>query len=235
MEHSVSYVGTYKDAFGIVDIVIHNDFEKLSTKIEGVEFEGSEFDALEIINKQLYSVQQLERFTLSRTRIYSTDNFVEQICNCAFNIKIPQLISSLKSQEEFVVNMNIEYVLGDERPIHLGGGLVFEKIYLSFQIFDELFKGEGDYFESLFEGIQNQFNGRYVLKNCFGCLYSDYSVYGQGALGSMLCFVRQKEAYLKVKDKVDYMKNLTDDYDIVQEIFLCDKFQARRKGTGYRG
>ncbi len=235
MEHSVSYVGTYKDAFGIVDIVIHNDFEKFSTKIGEVEFEGSEFDALAIINKQSYSVQQLERFTLSQTRIYGTNNFVEEVCNCTFNVNIPQLIISSKTQEEFVVNMNVEYVLGDKRPIHLGGGLEFEKIYLSFQIFDEIFRSEGDYFESIFEDIQSQFNSRYVLKNCFGCLYSDYSVYGQGALGSMLCFVRQKEAYLKVKDKVDYMKNLTDDYDIVQEIFLCDKFQARRKGTGYRG
>ena len=102
-------------------------------------------------------------------------------------------------------------------------------------MFGELFKSEGDFFESLFEGIQNQFNGRYILKNCFGCLYSDYSVYGQGALGSMICFVRQKDEYVKVKNKSEYEGNLTGDYDIVQEIFRCDKFQARRKGTGYRG
>ncbi|HET9505279.1 MAG TPA: DUF6304 family protein [Hymenobacter sp.] len=235
MEHSVSYVGTYKDAFGVVDIIIHNTFEKLSTKIGAVEFEGSEFDALAIIDKQLHSVQQLERFTLSQTEILGTDNFVEEICNCTFNVIIPQFIINSVIQEEIVVNMNIEYVLGDKRPIHLGGGLEFEKIYLSFQIFDESFKSEGGYFESIFEDIQSQFNGRYALKNCFGCLYSDYSIYGQGALGSMLCFVRQKEAYLKVKDKSEYMEKLTDDYDIVQEIFLCNKFQARRKGTGYRG
>lgn len=235
MEHSVSYVGTYKDAFGTVDIVIHNDFEKFSAKIAEVEFEGSEFDALAIINKQSYSIQQLERFTLSQTQILGTDDFVEEICNCTFNVIVPQLIISLRTQEEFVVDMHIEYSLGGERPIYMGGGLEFEKIYLSFQIFDELFKSEGDYFESLFEDIQSQFNSRYILKNCFGCLYSDYSVYGQGALGSMLCFVRQKEKYLKVKTKFEYMENLTNDYDMVQEIFLCDKFQTRRKGTGYRG
>jgi len=231
----VSYVGTYKDAFGITDIIIHNDFKKFSLKIEEVEFEGSEFDALEIINKQSYSAQQIERFTLCQTKIYGTDDFVEEICNCTFDVNIPQLLISSKTQEEFVVNMNVEYVLGDKRPIHLGGGLEFEKIYLSFQIFDELFKSEGDFFESLFENIQSQFNGRYILKNCFGCLYSDYSIYGQGALGSMMCFVRQKDEYIKVKNKSEYEANLTGDYDIVQEIFLCDKFQARRKGTGYRG
>ena len=235
MEHYVNYVGIYKDAFGIVDIIIHNDFKKISLKIEEVEFEGSEFDALEIVNKHLCSIQQLERFALSRTQIYGTDNFVEELCNCTFNVNIPQLVISSKTQEEFAVDMNVEYVLGDERPLNIGGGLRFEKIYLSFKILDESFKSEGDLFESLFEDIQGQFNGRYILKNCFGCLYSDYSIYGHGALGSMMCFVRQKGEYIKVKNKSEYESNLTDDYDIVQEIFLCDKFQARRKGTGYRG
>jgi hypothetical protein len=235
MERSVSYVGTYKDAFGVVDIIIYNNFKKLSLNIEEVEFEGSEFDALEIVNKQSYSVQKIKRFTLSQTQISGTDEFVEEICNCTFNVTIPQLIISSRTQEAFVVSMNIEYVLGDKKPIRLGGGLKFEKIYLSFKIFDELFRSEGDFFESLFEDIQNQFDGRYILKNCFGCLYSDYSIYGQGALGSMMCFVRQKDKYIKVKNKSEYEENLTGDYDIVQEIFLCDKFQARRKGTGYRG
>lgn len=235
MEHSVSYVGTYKDDFGIIDIIIRNDFKKFSLKIGEVEFEGAEFNALEIVNKQLYSVQQLERFTLSRTPIYGTDKFVEEVCSCTFNIKIPQLIIGSETKEKFVVNMNIEYVLGDERPINLGSGLEFEKIYLSFQIIGELFKSEGDFFEFLFEDIQSQFNGRYILNNCFGCLYSDYSIYGQGALGSMMCFVRQKDEYIKVKNKSEYEANLTEDYDIVQEVFLCNKFQIRRKGTGYRG
>lgn len=110
-----------------------------------------------------------------------------------------------------------------------------KKISLSFHILGESFNSEGNLFEDIFEKVRGQMNGRYALKNCFGCSYSYYSVYGNGALGTMLCFVRQKEEYLKVQNKSEYMVNLTDDYDVVQEIFLCDKFQIRRKDTGYRG
>ena len=235
MIHFVDYVGVYEDAFGIVEIIIRNNFEKFSLKIDGIEFEGTDFDALEIIDKQLYSNEQIKRFTLCQTAICDTNEFVEEICNCTFDIIIPQLIICQKSREQCVINMNFKYVLGDKKPIALGGGIEFEKIQVSFKISDKLFESEGDLVEDIFDSITSQFNGEYNLKNCFGCLYSDYSVYGQSALGSMMCFVRQGREYLEVQNKLDYMRNLTDDYDVVQEIFCCNKFEIRRKGTGYRG
>jgi hypothetical protein len=235
MIYFVDYIGTYEDAFGTVEITIRNNFEKFSLKIDGIEFEGTDFDALEIVDKQLYSDKQVKRFALCQTAIYDTNKFVEEICNCTFTIIIPQLIICQKSREQYVINMNFKYVLGDKKPIALGGGIEFEKIYVSFKIFDKLFESEGNLVEDIFDNIINQFNGEYYLKNCFGCLYSDYSVYGQSALGSMMCFVRQKREYLEVQNKLDYMRNLTDDYDVVQEIFCCNKFEIRRRGTGYRG
>lgn len=44
-----------------------------------------------------------------------------------------------------------------------------------------------------------------------------------------------KERYLKVKTKNDFI-DLMDDFDqSVQEIFYCEEFMQRVKGTGYRG
>ena len=235
MTEPIKYYGTYTDDFGTTDIIILNDFKNLSLKIDEVEFKGSEFTALEIVDKNAYSTKQLERFTLYSTKIYGTDDFVEEICNCTFDITVPQFIFDLQTQEQFLADLKIRYVVGNERPKSSGGGLEFEKIYLTTKISDKVFEAQGDLFESIFENIQNQFGGKYKLKNCFGCLYSDYSVYGQSALGSMMCFVNQKDKYLEVKSKTEYMDNLTDDYDFVQEIFCCDKFKVRQKGTGYRG
>ena len=93
MTHSKNYIGTYRDDFGTTDIIIHNDFETLSLKIDGIEFKGSQFTSLEIINERAYSAKQLERFTFYSTQIHGTDDFVEEICNCTFNFTIPQFIS----------------------------------------------------------------------------------------------------------------------------------------------
>ena len=65
-----------------------------------------------------------------------------------------------------------------------GGGIEFEKIYLTTKISDKVFESQGNLFETIFETIQNQFDGKYKFKNCFGCLYFDYSVYGQSVIGT---------------------------------------------------
>jgi hypothetical protein len=66
-------------------------------------------------------------------------------------------------------------------------------------------------------------------------MFGDYSVYGQSGFASMRCYVNQRNEYLNVKSKQDYMTQLSDDYRIVQEIDRCDKFEIRKSGSGYRG
>jgi hypothetical protein len=95
-------------------------------------------------------------------------------------------------------------------------------------------QGKSGHIEGAFDVLREQLGDRYKFKNCYGCLYGDYSVYGSGAFGSMLCYVNQKNEYKKVKTKDEYM-NLTNDFAIVQEIYCCDKFETRKAGTGYRG
>lgn len=78
-------------------------------------------------------------------------------------------------------------------------------------------------------------HGTDKFKNCYGCMYGDYSVYGQSGFGSMLCYVNQKDEYIKVRTKEDYLSKLNTNYKKLQEIFYCPKFELREKGIGYRG
>jgi hypothetical protein len=52
------YDGIFEDNSGATKIVILNDFDTLSVEVDGVHFQGDEFDCLEIINKSSYSTVQ---------------------------------------------------------------------------------------------------------------------------------------------------------------------------------
>ncbi len=49
----------------------------------------------------------------------------------------------------------------------------------------------------------------------------------------MQCYYAPKEAYLRVKDKLDYFA-LCQHNPLVQEIDYCDRYLIREKGIGYR-
>lgn len=64
------------------------------------------------------------------------------------------------------------------------------------------------------------------------CLYSDYSPGGHGLMG-IRCHRDAKDQYLKVRSKADYWPvPVTEE---VPETYLCDEYQLRIPGTGYRG
>lgn len=222
MTNTIKYNGSYTDDFGKTEIVIENDYDYLYVEIDGVKFRGSELSDLRIIDRLNYSKAQLERFKYSFTR---------SLCSCSFKVLIPQIIIDKMKNTQLDCLLSIELLLGNENPEWSHS--ISEDLKLSLSIGEYDFEGRGECFESIFDRIQKQFDNRYYLKNCYGCMYGDYSVYGNSNFGTMLCFVNQKEQYLKVKNKDDYM-NLESDFETVQEIFCCDKFEIRKKGVGYR-
>ena len=93
-------------------------------------------------------------------------------------------------------------------------------------------------FESALIDICSQIKDRYYLKCCLTCQYSDYSPYGNDDFGTMQCFIRQKENYLKVNSKPDYFEHLNTghgDYELRQETYLCGSYEIRNRCEGYRG
>jgi hypothetical protein len=233
------YKGLYKDSLGTLEIEIENDFNTLTTVIDGVVFTGSEFDDLSVDDKSKYTDKQLARFTFLRIPIYKTDRFSETLCNCLFEIVAPQVIIDRLNNIQFNSDLKIEISLGNVKINKPEEGIEFknieyENVKLSLEIAGKVYTGTSDYFESSFDKIRDQISDKYQLKNCHGCMYGDYSVYGQGSFGTMLCFRNQKEAYSKVTNKEEYME-LDAPYRHVQEIYCCDQYEIRKKGAGYRG
>ena len=78
------------------------------------------------------------------------------------------------------------------------------------------------------------------MKACINCAFSDYSPYGHGLFGNMICFRANKAGYLALPSGEDFEKEayfavLDTVSEMVQEIHLCPEFQRRKPGTGYRG
>jgi len=226
-----TYKGTYTDDSGTIDIVVANDFSTLSCEIDGIQFSGGQFSDFETNNK--YTAEELGRFTFCEIPIYNSDRSIKILCNCAFTIIIPQLIIDKSSNTTFDVVLKLEYSLGKPRGLP-GEGIEHEYIKASFIIAGQNFEGTGDYVEDVFDKISKQFNDKYQFKNCYGCMFGDYSVYGQSGFGAMLCYVLQREEYLKVKTKKEFAI-LSGEVSQVQETFLCERYEPRKPGTGYRG
>ena len=154
-----------------------------------------------------------------------------ELCAYELRFSIPTVIFDVLTKKYSQNNFNLKITAGSPAK---NGGIDFLELQLSIKIQDELLEAQAGYFESAAIEIQKQFKGKYKLKNCFGCNYSDYSVYGQGLFGTMFCFANQKSAYLKVKSKMDYMK-LAPEKMTVQETFVCEEFEFRGTDIAYRG
>lgn len=227
MTETIEYHGNFKDDFGTTEISILNNFNNLYFEIYGVKFQALEFGDFEIVSKENYSDEQLERFTFSST----------VICNYKMTVFIPQVIIDNVENKTLTTNLTLEYDLGKPK---LPRGFDF-KLRLSITFDGQTFEGFSDYYiDYAFDQLIKQVGDRYKFKNCYGCLYSDYNPYGQAGFGGMYCLVKQKEKYLKVdipknSYKYNYLEECENDYDIVQETYCCDKYEIRKQGTGYRG
>ncbi len=123
------YKGLYKDSLGTRIIEIENNFNTLVTEIDGVVFSGSEFDDLSVDDKSKYTDKQLAGFTFLRTPIYQTDRFVETLCNCLFEIAVPQVIIDKFNNVQFYSDLKIEISLGNVRN-EPGRGIEYEKRHI---------------------------------------------------------------------------------------------------------
>lgn len=222
-----TYNAYYTDSTGRVAIIIKNDFQLLSVAIEGVKFEGIGFNGLSIIDKQSYSDKQLERFTLRPIQVSNPDDNTtyidEELGNFSLELIIPQLIIDAATSQEFYADLLLNYGLTHSD----------EQFVATLALNDIVYTGRGGWIETAFDQIHNQFADKYRFKNCYGCMYGDYSVYGNDSFGTMLCFANQKQEYRETSDKPSYM-DLAPPRDRVQEIYCCPDYAIRRKGVGYR-
>jgi hypothetical protein len=157
------------------------------------------------------------------------------LCNCKLDVTIPVIVIIKSTLEELATLLNFSLELGIPSK---NGGIDYESAIFSLPLEQEYFQQEGDDFEVGLDGLKKAIGATYHFKNCYGCLYADYSPYGLGFFSSLLCFKKQKEAYLALSanfNKSDYFKVMDQDFGQVQETYCCASFEIRLSGTGYRG
>ena len=214
------YPAKYTDAYGTEDTIITNDGETLRMTIRGVQFTGTDFDALEAPEDA--APDQLLSFSLHRG----------DLCACRIECEMPIPIHD--NGEDLTGTLRIDLQLGDPAP---NGGLDREQLLVVLKYNEQHFAGSGKsgWFEDELIEIQKQLPDGIYMRACINCLYADYSPFGHGLFGSMMCFRNLKQEYMKVTCKDEFW-SVHDRYDrLVQETYLCTDFQRRIPGTGYRG
>lgn len=227
MDALLKYKGFYTDSFGSTPIVLQNDFKTLFIEIDGVPFSGSDFSDFSVVEGKEYLLENMDRFSFF-PQVFNGVDANLLLCNCTFKIIIPQIMLDLKNQVSIAVDLDLECELKVKDNLY-----ITEFFTITLTIDGNLYSGSGDMVELVLDQLKKQFEGLYSFKNCYGCMYGDYSVFGQDSFGGMLCFVNQKDAYKKVDTKDEYMQLEPDAF--VQEIYCCNAFEPRTAGAGYRG
>jgi Family of unknown function (DUF6304) len=207
---------TYIDQTGTVETEILNDGELLVLDIDGTTFISQTFDDFEIESKS----EIPSRFSLNSHNELTA-------CQLICTMPLTLLYSGGELNSILRIELNLETPITFSYQTNAIFSMTVENI--------EIKTNKVQLFEGGLDLIKRGLPVEYKLKCCFGCAFADYSVYGQGFFGTMLCFKNIKEEYLKVQNKDEYIDIMENNDRIVQETFLCNEFKERETGTGYRG
>ncbi|MFD2556355.1 DUF6304 family protein [Sphingobacterium tabacisoli] len=222
-QEMIKYTGSFSNKTGTYSVEVYNDFDDFYMQIGRFKFSGFDLDSFELDNPEEFSDQELIDFDIINRKIDAQHTYIE-LRNYSLSLQIPQTLIVMSTKEEINIVFNLRLELFEKH----------EKALLSFNIKGEYFEAKNGFMEMIMDDLQRQFAGRYRFKNCYGCLYGDYSIYGQGLMGPILCFKNQKEKYLDVQNKNEYME-LKKHESAQQEIYCCADYEPRNRVVGYRG
>jgi hypothetical protein len=218
------YKGTFTNKSGTKAIEMFNNFYNFSFSLDVFSFSGNDLDGLALVNPEENELLASSYFDFEKIKIYESEKHELEIRNYILKLQIPQILIEVSTKKEIEVLMDFQLVLKEN----------FEEAKVTFEIDGQHYEGKNGLLEIILDQIQKKFKGKYRFKNCYGCLYGDYSVYGQGFMSSILCFKNQKKAYLQVDTKAEYMKLKIHDSQ-QQELFCCKEYEIRDRNVGYRG
>lgn len=247
----------YKDKQHDLDCVIENHYKEelanpsLKMCIGGVIFWGCELDDWELSQTESEANIRniMDRFSLLKYG-NKESGYHYWLQSYQLQIKIPTLVFSLIERREIPAELDIvfnncpqeearvDYKLDGESVKSNANNCEKFVLLIEGQIYEAV--NPSEFFEDSLQSICKQITGKYYLCNCFGCLYSDYSPYGQGNIGSLCCFVENKEKYLKVYSKYEGEYTIWDAFNDgfvqCQETAICKLFAPRINCLGgYRG
>ena len=220
-----TYPARYKDRFGTERATILDDGKSLTMEVRGVRFRGRDFDGFEA--EGVSDPTQLASFT-----------FLDgDLCYCVIEADIPVPVVTPTGAVDGLLTFELE--LGEPLPT---GQMDRERLKLRLAVNGQTYISDGSsgWFEDEMLDVQRKLPPGTFIKACINCSFSDYSPYGHGLFGNMICFRANKAGYLALPSGEDFEKDAYFDVmdtvsEMVQETHLCPEFERRAPGTGYRG
>jgi hypothetical protein len=222
---TTTYPARYKDRLGEVVTTVSNDGGTLTMVVRGVLFRGTDFDGFE--PQGVSDPAELASFAFLHG----------SLCFCVIEADIPVPVVTPAGVVDALLTFALD--LGEPLPT---GQMDRERLKLRLAVNSQTYSSGGGtgWFEGEMLDLQERLPPGTFLKACINCAFSDYSPYGHGLFGTMICFRANKAGYQALPSGEDFSK---DDYfavmdtvsDRVQETHLCPEFERRAPGTGYRG
>lgn len=228
----------YSDNKHDLDLLIENDFpnnnifSSLTMVIDDIAFCGMSFDDWEVYSDDDIKIAS-ERFSIMQWSSKESDSIHYALRNYRLEVEIPIPIIDIAQGKCIQGIIHFDFIRENDKCN-----------FFNIRIEDEIFEcdnANSDFETSLLQ-ICKKIKEKYLLKCCFGCLYSDYSPYGNGNFSSMLCFLSVADQYRHVSGKYKDTDGKISIWEVYengeqkQETFLCDGFIPRTNCLGgYRG
>jgi hypothetical protein len=222
---TATYPTRYRDRFGEERTTIVNDGAMLTMVVRGVQFQGRDYDCLE--PSDAADPAQLSSFSFLHG----------DLCSCSLEADVPIPVVTSAGMVDGVLTFTLE--LGGPLPT---GQMDREQLKLRLSVNGQVYHSPGKtgWFEGEMLDLQRLLPPGTFMKACINCALSDYSPYGHGLFGNMICFRTNKAGYRALPsgedfDKDAYFSVIETVSEVVQETYLCSEFERRQPGTGYRG
>jgi hypothetical protein len=221
---SLSFRGSYQDDAGFERLTWqirssrregYGGRHEISSRIRGIEIWGVDFDGLEPLDPSVIG---------ARHQLHL--NTAGELSTCVLTGDLPSTATVAGRTVPIAVVFELDLREQLDRPSHSPKNLRLSTIIdgTSYLVVD-------DRFEEATLAL-DRVMGPHRLRCCVTCLYSDYSPGGNGLMG-MRCHREVKQQYLRVRSKADYWPvPVTEE---VPETYLCEEYEVRIPGTGYRG
>ncbi len=222
---TTAHPARYRDRSGPEETTILNDGVVLTMVVRGVQFRGRDFDGFE--PQGVADPAQLASFTFQHG----------SLCFCVIEADIPVPVVTPTGTVDGLLTFELE--LGEPLPT---GQMNQERLALRLAFNGQTYSSDGKsgWFEDEMLDVQRKLPPGTFMRACINCAFSDYSPYGHGLFGNMICFRANKAGYLALPTGADFSKSayfavLQTVSETVQESHLCPEFERRQPGTGYRG
>lgn len=221
-----TYPVTYQDKRGTEKAIIKSDGSELYFSLRGIDFEGSDFEALSgIVDHSKFDYELFEDGSGDLT-------------NFKLEVELPILLFDNNKKSTFTEVLHCFIEVGKAIEIQ-GLDSVINCMTLKTSFGEFTVNKKLEWFETALISLQDQLPEHIYLKTCLSCKYGNYSPYGNGMFGNIYCFKNFREELKQIENKFDMLEIWTPEavkkgaIFYVQETFDCPEHELPTKKDWY--